>query len=711
MAIGAANIWTLHTVSGTHNGVKKTTKSYGALVEAYCAFGASSESNQVGDVIVPINRHMAVTFLNAEKGRLRRDRRSRRGEAPTPPAPADAASLAVTGHAAAHEQVGGRGHADVGQRGASKHDGGEHESDTLVVGSSSGSDDDDSRSPPSASPAMARRVSRLQAEPTALLSAARSGGCGAAGPAPTGSRPGRATAHPGVSAEDGSVSEPAAVSSAATGPSLSPQTATAAAAGASMVVPPLPRKVGQSVLRMHQSSFAKVGSIFNNLWTGCKCAKCAEYDVEAYESVGNYDAANLVVQQSKRQRFLEDNAAGVSKAKGGRDPTLPDVERRTMTEGLLLYAVTGEELKKHMLLSSLLLETFSLEARGATAHGLEWSDLSVRRFPSMFGAGGAQIQVLCTYVSATKTQEGGAYCLGAIGQVDPWLCPLGAAADALVAACHHPGWDSCNPPMPLRPNFEPTDEELRAAGVDLTFYWEAGCHLGFRQWYCWRLFPVVRGGLFKEMPYAYHLCQLKEAWRDGGLPGEAGSTYAFRRAAAQRGKEAGVSLSDNLLHGMWKKGTANGVYDGIILNVPMMAALSGRAPDCQSLVTPRLTVAVPVALQRTLCSWLEREEESCAARVVANANCYEKALLDFFGIVRSARFVCFQTRAARTATSSMQSVPFSATLCWIRTNSALSSRRWRSLWPTPAWPWRRRSLRFCQPCPVPSRFPWRQSRW
>ena len=330
------------------------------------------------------------------------------------------------------------------------------------------------------------------------------------------------------------MSEPALVSSAATRPSLSPQMATAAAAGASMVVAPHPRKVGQSVLRMHESALAKVGSIFNKLWTGCKCAKFAEYDVEAYESVGNYEAANLVVQQSKRQRFLEYNAAGVSKAKGGRVPTLPDVERRTMTEGLLLRTVTGEELKKYMLFSSLFLETFSLEARGAAANGLEWSDLSVRRFPSMFEAGGAQVQVLCTYVSATKTQERGAYCLGAIGHVDPWLCPLGAAADALVAAWHRPGRVLLTPPMLRKPNFEPTDEKLRAAGVDPTFYWAAGSHLGFRQWYCWRQFPAVRGGLFKEMPYDYHLSQLKKAWRDGGLPGEAGSTLAFRRAAAQR---------------------------------------------------------------------------------------------------------------------------------------------------------------------------------
>jgi len=101
---------------------------------------------------------------------------------------------------------------------------------------------------------------------------------------PTGSGPGRATAHPGVSAEAGRAPKPAPVSSTATRPSLSPQTAAAVDFGASMVVTLHPRKVGQSVLRMHQSALAKVGSIFNKLWTGCKCAQCAEYDVEAYEA-------------------------------------------------------------------------------------------------------------------------------------------------------------------------------------------------------------------------------------------------------------------------------------------------------------------------------------------------------------------------------------------------------------------------------------------
>jgi len=131
------------------------------------------------------------------------------------------------------------------------------------------------------------------------------------------------------------------------------------------------------------------------------------YDVEAYESVGSYEASNVVVNQFKRQRFLEYNAPGVSRAMGERDPTLPEVESRTMTEGLVLRAYTAEELKKHMLLSSVVLETFWLEALGGTARGLERSDLSMRRFPSMFGAGGEMVHMPCTYISATKTPEGG----------------------------------------------------------------------------------------------------------------------------------------------------------------------------------------------------------------------------------------------------------------------------------------------------------------
>lgn len=77
VAISATNSWTLHTVSGTNQGSKKTNKSYSASVEAYCAFGAEATSSLLDEVVVPIHRHVAVTFLEAEKGRERRTQRLR----------------------------------------------------------------------------------------------------------------------------------------------------------------------------------------------------------------------------------------------------------------------------------------------------------------------------------------------------------------------------------------------------------------------------------------------------------------------------------------------------------------------------------------------------------------------------------------------------------------------------------------------------------
>lgn len=49
---------------------------------------------------------------------------------------------------------------------------------------------------------------------------------------------------------------------------------------------------------MHKSALAKVSAVFNNIFTGCTCAPCAVYDVEAYESVGCCEPDNLVVSQS-----------------------------------------------------------------------------------------------------------------------------------------------------------------------------------------------------------------------------------------------------------------------------------------------------------------------------------------------------------------------------------------------------------------------------
>ena len=53
-----------------------------------------------------------------------------------------------------------------------------------------------------------------------------------------------------------------------------------------------------------------------------------------------------------------------------------------------------------------------------------------------------------------------------------------------------------------------------------------------------------------------------------------------------------MSVADNLCHGMWNLGAADGAYDGLIPNAPMMTALSGRSADCSSPVTPRVSVEV-----------------------------------------------------------------------------------------------------------------------
>lgn len=209
------------------------------------------------------------------------------------------------------------------------------------------------------------------------------------------------------------------------------------------------------MIRRQQSALAKDASILNKLWTGCKYVSCVAYDEEAYESVGSYEPANLVVTWSKRQRFLEYNAADVAKAMGQRDPSLADAQRRTLVERMVLKATTKTDLHKSMMLGSLFNLSFSLPARGATARGLKVSDLAFKRFPSMFGVGGDTIDVLCSYINATEMSEGFVYILGSIGHTEQWLCSLGSVADTMVCHCHRPGQDTLTPPCPSGPSLGP----------------------------------------------------------------------------------------------------------------------------------------------------------------------------------------------------------------------------------------------------------------
>ena len=208
----------------------------------------------------------------------------------------------------------------------------------------------------------------------------------------------------------------------------------------------------------------------------------------------------------RAQRYLEATAAGVGKATGARDPALPDDVRLSMVKEMLLGPTRAMDFHAGLELSALFVLAFSLKARGATTRVLTWSDLVIRHFPSMFSAKASRdgsrmpLDVMCTYVFATKTKENTPLCLGSLPHVNPWLCPFGAVADALVAACHRPSEDDGVPPVNSAPDFNPTDESLMESGVEPWFFRASGAKMGQRKWYRCPIFRAMRGAnVFKPI--------------------------------------------------------------------------------------------------------------------------------------------------------------------------------------------------------------------
>lgn len=158
--------------------------------------------------------------------------------------------------------------------------------------------------------------------------------------------------------------------------------------------PPDVKRVGKSFIKMQQSALAKVGFLSNGIRAGCGCAACAQYKAGAFKSVGVYGAAKQVVKQNERRGHLENISAGVAKANGSRDSSLPDGNWRRLAERQLLSPTSERILNKSMLLAARVVLNFSIEARGATACAVEWSDVAVRRFSAMWKLGGAPIDVL-----------------------------------------------------------------------------------------------------------------------------------------------------------------------------------------------------------------------------------------------------------------------------------------------------------------------------
>jgi len=90
-------------------------------------------------------------------------------------------------------------------------------------------------------------------------------------------------------------------------------------------------KVEHLTLKMHINALSKVASVINGLWSQCSCGSCSSFGADAFLSVGGCPAAKAVVEQCKRERYLEETALGVGKATDTRDPALPDDVRLPMS--------------------------------------------------------------------------------------------------------------------------------------------------------------------------------------------------------------------------------------------------------------------------------------------------------------------------------------------------------------------------------------------
>jgi len=279
--------------------------------------------------------------------------------------------------------------------------------------------------------------------------------------------------------------------------------------------------------------------------------------------------------------------------------------------------------------------------------------MAVRTFPGMFHDDGHAVQVLCLYVLATKTAEGITRCIEALPHVDPWLCSVGAVADALVEWCHRPGGTPSEPPTDFTPLFRPNDEEMAAAGVTPALFREPGNNLFFRIWYRILSATGPRGGRLAPMKTRHHSDRVRLLLISMGNPDWMAKTHVLRAAAVSMAKLRGVNELDNKDHGIWSVPIGGGRYENVFPNAHVVKALSGRSPaDVVAPAAPCLEVPFPKELQRTLCPWLEAEEQALSEQVDSNPDEQDEALKDLFRLNRWLRSVYFQSMASRLETTS-----------------------------------------------------------
>jgi len=150
-------------------------------------------------------------------------------------------------------------------------------------------------------------------------------------------------------------------------------------------------------------------------------------------------------------------------------------------ERQLFSPISEGVLSKSMPLAARFVLNFSLKAIGATERGVERGNAAIRRFSAMRKSGSAPIDILCTYVSGTKTGEGVAHCLWANGHVGPCLCPLAAMADVLVAKCDLSVRDTSEPHVPLAPLFDSKYNDMLEAKEKAHLFRQLGLKLSFQE--------------------------------------------------------------------------------------------------------------------------------------------------------------------------------------------------------------------------------------
>ena len=110
------------------------------------------------------------------------------------------------------------------------------------------------------------------------------------------------------------------------------------------------------------------------------CSCCGHWATDDVLPAGCFQAAVAGVGRHKPDRTLQENAAGVAKAKNKRDLSLTDKQRRAVSFSLLLQEKTALEYNKDARPNALRWTQYALGSRGATARELTWGDMRVRPF-------------------------------------------------------------------------------------------------------------------------------------------------------------------------------------------------------------------------------------------------------------------------------------------------------------------------------------------